>query len=170
MPEISITQLAAVLRLAMLDDNHGVVKETQCALMGKTAAAVLYQDKSELRELLPALASLHAVAERYMNGKYRERWVALWELVKTIFDAPKPPEQRLLAQEYDVASRIVKLLKGYGCLTSVAISMVLSVDVAQVDAALQDLEEEEFVISFSNPKRFMLTNSGFLVARNWPRL
>ena len=35
MPEISIAQLAAVLRLAMLDDNHGVVKEMQNALMGE---------------------------------------------------------------------------------------------------------------------------------------
>jgi chemotaxis protein CheY-P-specific phosphatase CheC len=71
MPEISIAQLAAVLRLAMLDDNHDVVKEMQNALMGKTATAILHQDKSELKELLPALASLHAVAGRYMNGKYR---------------------------------------------------------------------------------------------------
>lgn len=170
MPENSITQLAATLRLAMLDDNHDVVKEMQNALMGKTAAAILHQNKSELKELRPALASLHAVAGRYMNGKYKERWVALWELVEVIFDAPKPPEQRLLAQECDVASRIVKLLNGYGCLPSVAISMVLSVDVAQVEAALQDLEEEGLVFSLSNPKRFMLTNSGFLVARNWPRL
>ena len=56
MPEISIAQLAAVLRLAMLDDNHDVVKEMQNALMGKTASAILHQDKSELKELLPALA------------------------------------------------------------------------------------------------------------------
>ena len=165
MPEISIAQLAAVLRLAMLDDNHDVVKEMQNALMGKTASAILHQDKSELKELLPALASLHAVAGRYMNGKYKERWVALWELVEVIFDTPKPLEQQRLAKKCGTASRIVKLLVTYSGVTSTAISMVLSVDIATVDAALQDLEEEGLVFSLGKPKHFMLTNPGMKLAR-----